>query len=186
MSSLLAGLLLHGLPSPPLSNSRPGGNMCLQAFWWFCLKRTSLHESVLNSLGPSSEWARGDSGGGHVWGSVGCISQVVSGTHFPSEFVSEEGQRWLPERGSRPCTHPLLLPVAVLQGGWGWGGGSARVLGPGCRCLCWVGLGSHHFAGKPTHLALLAYNFKELFFSPVLRYSHALERIWKTILKSIK
>lgn len=38
--------------------------MSLQAFWLFCFKRTSLHESVLNFLGPSSEWAHGDSGGG--------------------------------------------------------------------------------------------------------------------------
>lgn len=61
---------------------------------------------------------------------------------------------------------PSLLPEAVLLGT-----GAGAGLGPGCRCLRWAGLVSHKVAEKPTHLALLAEQFKNYFSPPYLRCS---------------
>lgn len=62
---------------------------------------------------------------------VGCISQAVNETHFPRKFFSTEGLQWLPERGSRPCTHSLTPSCGCTAGG---GAGSWL------RALVWAGL----------------------------------------------
>lgn len=58
---------------------------------------------------------------------------------------------------------PSLLPEAVLLGA-----GAGAGLGPGCRCLRWAGLVSHKVAEKPTHLSLLAEQFKKVIFLPLI------------------
>ena len=98
---------------------------------------------------------------GAVWPfAVGCISEDVNETHFPRKFFSTKGLQWLPERGSRPCTHSLT-PSCSCTAGVG--------AGSWLRALVWVGLVSPEPAEKPPHLACLLNHLKKLFFSPLLK-----------------
>lgn len=74
----------------------------------------------LNSLDPSDEWMGGSGGQCAACGLLqfAVFPKLLVG-HSPRKFSRMERLEWLPERGSRPCTHPSLLPAAVLPDGRG-------------------------------------------------------------------